>query len=202
MSEGDFLSRWSRRKHAARRGEAVPDPMQPVVPAPDKSIPGQAPSGLQGSPASIPDPPSVPRLGGDASATLPPVESLTPESDFAPFMQPNVDGALRRTALKTLFQDPRFNVMDGLDVYIDDYTKPDPLPEGWLEKMNQVAHLGHHQPPTDPAAAAAEGADGAASGVSAESSAIASPESPADTPSEPAPAQDSASPASEPHSRS
>ena len=42
---------------------------------------------------------------------------------------------------KTLFQDPHYNVMDGLDTYIDDYSKPDPLPEGWLEKMNQVARL-------------------------------------------------------------
>ena len=68
---------------------------------------------------------------------LPPVESLTFESDFTAFMQPEVDPGLRRQALKTLLQDPRFNVMDGLDVYIDDYSKPDPLPEGWLEKMKR-----------------------------------------------------------------
>jgi hypothetical protein len=73
---------------------------------------------------------------------LPPIESLTPESDFTPFMGAEVDPALRRNALKKLFADPQFNVMDGLDVYIDDYSKPDPLPEGWLEKMNQVARLG------------------------------------------------------------
>jgi hypothetical protein len=62
-----------------------------------------------------------------------------------------VDPDLRRQALKTLFQDPRFNVMDGLDVYIDDYSKPDPLPEGWLEKMNQVARLGAYEPPKEEA---------------------------------------------------
>ena len=59
---------------------------------------------------------------------LPPVESLTPESDFTPFMKPEVDGETRREALKTLFDDPRFNVMDGMDVYVDDYSKPDPDP--------------------------------------------------------------------------
>ena len=30
--------------------------------------------------------------------------------------------------MKKLFSDPHFNVMDGLDTYIDDYGKPDPLP--------------------------------------------------------------------------
>jgi hypothetical protein len=80
-------------------------------------------------------------------APLPPVESLTPESDFAPFLREGVEEAVKRRALKTLFQDPRFNVMDGLDVYIDDYSKPDPLPEGWLEKLNQVARLGDYREP-------------------------------------------------------
>src|SRR6188508_2544949 len=65
------------------------------------------------------------------------------------FMQPDIDPGLRQSALKTLFQDPRFNVMDGLDVYIDDYSKPDPLPEGWLEKMNQMTRLGDYRPPEE-----------------------------------------------------
>ena len=43
---------------------------------------------------------------------LPPVEALTPESDFKPFMAANVDGATRRAALKKLFADARFNVPD------------------------------------------------------------------------------------------
>jgi hypothetical protein len=34
--------------------------------------------------------------------------------------------------------------MDGLDVYIDDYSKPDPLPEEWLGKLNQLARLGDY----------------------------------------------------------
>jgi hypothetical protein len=33
-------------------------------------------------------------------------------------MQPGVDPALKRQALRTLVRDPRFNVMDGLDIYI------------------------------------------------------------------------------------
>ena len=94
-------------------------------------------------------------MGAQASTAQ--IESLTPESDFIPFMAKGVDDVVKRRALKTLFQDPRFNVMDGLDVYIDDYSKPDPLPEGWLEKMNQVARLGEYKAPVEePAVEAAE----------------------------------------------
>ncbi len=46
-----------------------------------------------------------------------------------------VDDALKRAALKTLLRDPRFNVMDGLDIYIDDYTRDDPIPESVLRRM-------------------------------------------------------------------
>ena len=73
---------------------------------------------------------------------LPAVESLTPESDFTPFMSPEVDGGVRRQALKTLFSDPRYNVMDMMDVYVDDYSKPDPIPESWMGKLEQLSRLG------------------------------------------------------------
>ncbi|HWH38927.1 MAG TPA: DUF3306 domain-containing protein [Usitatibacter sp.] len=138
MSEGDehFLARWSRRKRQAKQAPveapAAPAPMdeltRPAVAS--QALPVEAPPG--DSPQPQP---------------LPPLESLTPESDFAPFMQAEVDPGVRRQALKTLFQDPQFNVMDGLDVYIDDYSKPDPLPEGWLAKMTQVARLGAYVEP-------------------------------------------------------
>ncbi|MFO1283188.1 MAG: DUF3306 domain-containing protein [Burkholderiales bacterium] len=66
---------------------------------------------------------------------LPDVDSLTFDADFSAFLQPKVDESVKRAALKKLFSDPRFNVMDGLDVYIDDYSKPDPLPPGMLERL-------------------------------------------------------------------
>jgi hypothetical protein len=134
MSDDNFLSRWSRRKHEVRRGveveEAPKPPSAPVVEAHPAPRPTDA-------------------AEAEAAVETPPLESLTPESDFAPFMNSRVDPGLRRQALKTLFSDPRFNVMDGLDVYIDDYSKPDPLPEGWLEKMNQVSRLGDYRPPQE-----------------------------------------------------
>ena len=62
-------------------------------------------------------------------------EALTPEADFTRFVKADVDPGVQRAALKKLFADPQFNVMDGLDVYIDDYNKPDPMPAGMLEKI-------------------------------------------------------------------
>lgn len=123
----DFLSRWSRRKIEARKGEVVEE----EVVAPVENVEQRAPEAT---------PPPEP---------LPPVESLTPESDFTPFMKSEVDPQLKRDALKALFKDPRYNVMDGLDVYIDDYSKPDPLPDGWLEQMTQFARLGDYKPPVE-----------------------------------------------------
>jgi hypothetical protein len=44
--------------------------------------------------------------------------------------------------MKKMFSDPHFNVMDGLDIYIDDYTKPDPIPMEMLKRMAQSDMLG------------------------------------------------------------
>ena len=72
---------------------------------------------------------------------LPPVDELTPQSDFSAFMHPKVDADLRRAALKKLFSDPHFNVMDGLDTYVDDYSQPDPLPPGMLAGLRQAQNI-------------------------------------------------------------
>ena len=69
---------------------------------------------------------------------LPPVESLTFDSDYRAFLHPTVDEGVKRAAFKKLFSDPRFNVMDGLDTYIGDYTLADPMPEGMLDKLAKV----------------------------------------------------------------
>jgi hypothetical protein len=144
MSADGFISRWSRRKLASK----VAPPAEPQRPA-EEVIPAQA-----GNPSSGPTGEVIPAQDGSQSPqSLPPVESLTPESDFAPFMKPEVDADTKREAVKMLFQDPRYNVMDGLDIYIDDYSKPDPLPEGWLEKMTQMARLGEYRDPEKEAAA-------------------------------------------------
>jgi hypothetical protein len=127
--DGDFLRRWSRRKVASRtdeRLESDPPAAQAVVPVETGTQPE----------ARAPDP-------------LPPVESLTPDSDFTPFMQAGVDPDVKRAALRTLVRDPRFNVMDGLDIYIGDYSIPDPLPPEWLGQLKQLERLGHYIEPEE-----------------------------------------------------
>ncbi len=118
------LKRWSQRKLEARRAERQ-DAAEPVIPP---ATPSPTPSQL-----SADD-------GASAPVTLPPIESLTPESDFTAFFSAKApaDDAVKRAALKVLLRDPRFNVMDGLDTYIDDYTREDPIPESVLRRMVQA----------------------------------------------------------------
>ena len=72
---------------------------------------------------------------------LPPIDQLTPESDFRAFFHPKVDENVRRAALKKLFSDPHFNVMDGLDTYIDDYSKTEPIPAAMLAGLKQAQNI-------------------------------------------------------------
>ncbi|MDH4290665.1 MAG: DUF3306 domain-containing protein [Aquincola sp.] len=138
MSEGDgFLARWSKRKAALREGrEAPPEPVAPL-PAPVRAERAEAPD----APVA-PEPSPAPQPAGPPAPTLDDVAALTHQSDFSRFVAPDVDAGVRNAALKKLFDDPHFNVMDGLDTYIDDYGKPDPIPASMLRKMVQSAALG------------------------------------------------------------
>jgi hypothetical protein len=127
MSEGEgrtFVSRWSRRKVAARRGEPEAEAPQQAL-APVTAAAANAAPAEEKPAAALPDPETLKGL----------------ESEYGEFLKPGVDESLRRTALKRLFADPHFNVMDGLDVYIDDYSKPDPIPPAFLRAMNQARGL-------------------------------------------------------------
>jgi len=121
------LKRWSDRKRAAVRESATPE----------ASAAGHAAaSPVATAPAAAPD------VSSSAEpAALPPVESLTFDADFTTYMKPDVDPSLKRAALKKLFADPRFNVMDGLDVYIDDYSKPDPIDAETVRGLVQARYL-------------------------------------------------------------
>jgi len=191
VSDDPFLSRWSRLKTTAKAAPAGGGvaPKAQAAPAPPVE-PSRAP----------------PEARADAErepAPLPPVESLTPESDFSPFMRAKVDESLKRRALKTLFRDPRFNVMDGLDTYIGDYSQPDPLPDGWLEKMGQMAHLGDRPARLEAERKAAEEAPAAGAGESQEVKNSLPNEQPATTaglpPSDTAAPVDEAPPVGESH---
>lgn len=116
-----FLSRWSRRKEEARAAEVV-------------AAPGPPPESLvEPAPPAQPEQPAL---------TLDDVARLRHESDFSPYVAHGVDENVKRAAMKKLFSDPHFNVMDGLDIYIDDYSQPDPIPPAMLRMMNQSQFLG------------------------------------------------------------
>jgi len=83
----------------------------------------------------------------DAEALL---ANLTSESDFGQFMRQEISEEIRRKAMKTLFADPHFNVMDGLDIYIDDYSLSDPIPAEMLATLNQMRALSEPAPEEAP----------------------------------------------------
>ena len=149
MADG-FLGRWSRRKQEVREGKPVQDPAPPV---PQASVPAgvNAPAPLAAQPAAAPVPPEP------AAAPLPTlqdVQSLSIDSDFKPFASRAVAPEVRNAAMKKLFTDPHFNVMDGLDIYIDDYTQPDPLPAAMLKQMASAQFMGLvEEEPEKPSAA-------------------------------------------------
>ena len=124
---------------------AVAAPVTPVTPMAPVSAPVAAP------PAAEPAPPPPP--------TLEDARALTPEADFSRFVAPDVSPEVRNTALRQLFTDPHYNVMDGLDIYIEDYGRPDPLPAGMLRQMAQAAALGLFSDEPAPAPAPAPAPD-------------------------------------------
>jgi hypothetical protein len=143
MSDG-FLGRWSRRKQEVREGLPVEDVL-PVPPA----------QGALAEPALVRAPIQLAAATQDVAApetaqvplpTMQDVQALTRESDFKPFVARGVEPEVRNAAMKKLFSDPHFNVMDGLDTYIDDYSKPDPLPLAMLRKMASAQFLNLVEP--------------------------------------------------------
>jgi len=144
-----FLGRWARRKADAREGKPLPEPPRPVKavePAPRvEPEPASAVAVPQAEPQHEEAP--VPSL------TLDDARKLNKDSDFTPFMARQVEPEVRNAAMKTLFADPHFNVMDGLDTYIDDYSKPDPLPLAMLRQMASAKFLNlFEEDPPSPAA--------------------------------------------------
>jgi hypothetical protein len=71
----------------------------------------------------------------------PPVESLTPQSEFAGFMHPKVEDKLRRVALKKLFSDPHFNIPDPFEPFSGDWTGAQAMTPDMLAQLNQARTL-------------------------------------------------------------
>ncbi len=140
MAEGDserkgFLGRWASRKSDALKGKPLDEPVQLANPPLATLLPVTS-----AAPAAA-TPPPLPAESAPPALSLDDVRLLTKDSDFKPFMAQSVSPEVRNAAMKKLFADPHFNVMDGLDIYIDDYSKSDPIPESMLRQMTSAKFL-------------------------------------------------------------
>jgi hypothetical protein len=72
---------------------------------------------------------------------LPPVDKLTPASDYTGFMHPKVEDALRRVALKKLFNDPHFSTPDPFEPFSGDWTVGEAIAPDMLASLNQAKTL-------------------------------------------------------------
>jgi hypothetical protein len=150
MADG-FLGRWSQRKVDVRQGKALVEPViepstapqiNAAVEAQSSTVPEVKGADDHGVTACSADATPVPARGPDAPPlTLQDAQALGLESDYRPFVARGVDSAVSNAAMKKLFTDPHFNVMDRLDTYIDDYSQPDPLPLSMLRKMASAQFL-------------------------------------------------------------
>ena len=139
--EGEgFLSRWSRRKRAVVEGRA---PEEAPPPAPPEAKPEALPT--------------EPEDEFDL-ASLPPIESLTIESDFKAFLHRKVPLELRSAALRRAWSlDPAIRDFIGPADYAWDFNAPDGVPGFALElggdAMKLLSHaLGLDAPVPKPAA--------------------------------------------------
>lgn len=121
------LARWSRRKRSGQDVKIAP---------PDAAA---SPAEMEGRTAALTTPPA------DADATpptdagaveppgtgeldLPSIDSLTADSDYAPFLREGVPQYLARAALRKLWlSDPVLANLDGLNDYDEDYSIIQPI---------------------------------------------------------------------------
>lgn len=102
-----FLQRWARRK-TEQVALRVPDsPVDRSLPEPEMAVQTTLPS-------------------------LADVGALLADADYSRFIATGVDKVVHRAAMKKLFAEPHFNVMDGLDIYIADYNVASPVSAGML----------------------------------------------------------------------
>jgi hypothetical protein len=112
--EESFLGRWSRLKRAAREQAAAPARIE--APDSEAPVPAEAPVSRAERGSG-----KAPMQHGDEPPELPPIESLTAESDFGAFMKPGVGPELRRLALRKLWSNPKYGEVDPLDPFRADF---------------------------------------------------------------------------------
>jgi Protein of unknown function (DUF3306) len=147
-SNSGFLGRWSQRKQDIRAGKPLAEPDIAVKTAVLAN--NELKTDNAANIAVVEEKPEIPL------PTMADVHELTAESDFSPFVAKNVSPKVRNTAMKKLFTDPHYNVMDRLDIYIDDYSQPDPIPESMLRQMVSAKFLNLFKAEEEAEAAALE----------------------------------------------
>ncbi len=149
MAEDSFLGRWSRRKLEVREGKPLPpEPPAPAPPVVTGRVEGSGavdatPDGGRGEAdrTAGPSAPVAPPPTPAPAPTLEDAQALTSQSDFTPYGARDVAPEVRNMAMKKLFSDPHFNVMDRMDIYIDDYSRPDPIPPELLRSLTSARFL-------------------------------------------------------------
>ncbi len=138
-SDESFLSRWSRVKHAGEDDKAESTPLadsQSSVGSLNTENKNSSIGGLPRHKMAEEARPERTLPDSALSQPLPALDGLTAQSDFSPFMAKDVDPQLRNQAMKKLFTDPHYNVMDRLDTYIDDYSIESPLSMDIIRQMS------------------------------------------------------------------
>ncbi|MET0509078.1 MAG: DUF3306 domain-containing protein [Burkholderiaceae bacterium] len=206
-----FLRRWSRRKAAVRgdssrveplpdetgrdetvrdetarngaaRNETVRDETVRDETVRDETVGAGTVRDAAPSPVGIGTAGSAPDARDRELPTMADVAALTPDSDFSRFVGRQVGAGVRNAAMRKLFSDPSFNVMDGLDVYIDDYSKPEPLPATLARRLASARFMNLFGESNDEMASATDETGANAVGLGTQAAA-ALPDSEADDPS-------------------
>ncbi|WP_308874536.1 DUF3306 domain-containing protein [Thiothrix subterranea] len=113
MSDETFFTRWARLKRERPELAPVAEPntaAEPAMPPDVEAI-------------SAPAAPA-PEL---TDADMPSLASLGFDSDYSGFFSAKVSSELRKSALRKLFHQPEFNVIDELNDYREDFTYFEPL---------------------------------------------------------------------------
>ncbi|MFK7995486.1 MAG: DUF3306 domain-containing protein [Granulosicoccus sp.] len=140
---GGFLDRWSARKRAAEDRSPVtldePVELEACVHDPITEHMDELSNPLTDSVEAVAKNADESDAGGeDRTQTghdtllltdndMPAIETLSSDSDLSGFFNKGVSAALRKAALRHVFQQPQYNVRDGLNDYDGDYTVFEPL---------------------------------------------------------------------------
>lgn len=148
-TEQGILKRWSKRK--LRSGGAVED----GEPA------------RESEPESIPDaddvvPPQEGRAPDEPVKTdedMPDLDSIDEATNMSDFFSPGVSEQLRNQALRRLFRMSKFNVVDGLDDYNENFRNFAPLGDMVTSDMRHRLEMDEQRRQEESAAAAEAGHD-------------------------------------------